>query len=168
METWPKRHMTSCSIPTNQPSTQILNQHYVLAQFSPENPNILADWLWAWAHFVFFSFPLLCFNTVMKAVRVTKPKIPESIRRNFELMWVCKSILTSTVFSARFRFPVTHPLSSSKTTQKGEYLQEPFLCVCREAEKTRLLITAQTQKVVEKEAETERKKAIIGNCGVLL
>ncbi|KAK7930791.1 hypothetical protein WMY93_007186 [Mugilogobius chulae] len=50
------------------------------------------------------------------AVRVTKPKIPEAIRRNFEFM---------------------------------------------EAEKTRLLITAQTQKVVEKEAETERKKAII-------
>ncbi len=42
-----------------------------------------------------------------------------------------------------------------------------FVCVCecREAEKTRLLITAQTQKVVEKEAETERKKAIIGKCG---
>lgn len=36
------------------------------------------------------------------------------------------------------------------------------VCVCREAEKTRLLITSQTQKVVEKEAETERKKAIIG------
>ncbi|XP_076829899.1 erlin-1 isoform X2 [Brachyhypopomus gauderio] len=52
----------------------------------------------------------------IQAVRVTKPKIPESIRRNFEMM---------------------------------------------EAEKTRLLITAQTQKVVEKEAETERKKAII-------
>ncbi|KAG5831536.1 hypothetical protein ANANG_G00304720 [Anguilla anguilla] len=52
----------------------------------------------------------------IQAVRVTKPKIPESIRRNFELM---------------------------------------------EAEKTRLLITVQTQKVVEKEAETERKKAII-------
>ncbi len=34
--------------------------------------------------------------------------------------------------------------------------------ICREAEKTRLLITVQTQKVVEKEAETERKKAIIG------
>lgn len=34
--------------------------------------------------------------------------------------------------------------------------------VCREAEKTRLLITSQTQRVVEKEAETERKKAIIG------
>ena len=33
---------------------------------------------------------------------------------------------------------------------------------CREAEKTRLLIMAQTQRVVEKEAETERKKAIIG------
>lgn len=40
-----------------------------------------------------------------------------------------------------------------------------FVCVCREAEKTRLLITAQTQRVVEKEAETERKKAIIGKCG---
>ncbi|KAM4590771.1 erlin-1 isoform 1-T2 [Odontesthes bonariensis] len=52
----------------------------------------------------------------IQAVRVTKPKIPESIRRNFELM---------------------------------------------EAEKTRLMITAQTQKVVEKEAETERKRAII-------
>lgn len=43
-----------------------------------------------------------------------------------------------------------------------------YLCMCREAEKTRLLITAQTQKVVEKEAETERKKAIIGKCAVLL
>ena len=31
-----------------------------------------------------------------------------------------------------------------------------------EAEKTKLLITAQKQKVVEKEAETERKKAVIG------
>lgn len=52
----------------------------------------------------------------IQAVRVTKPKIPESIRRNYELM---------------------------------------------EAEKTQLLITTQHQKVVEKEAETERKKAII-------
>uniref|UniRef100_A0A8C6TYC2 Erlin-1 n=1 Tax=Neogobius melanostomus TaxID=47308 RepID=A0A8C6TYC2_9GOBI len=58
----------------------------------------------------YLEAPLVC------AVRVTKPKIPESIRRNFELM---------------------------------------------EAEKTRLLITVQTQKVVEKEAETERKKALI-------
>uniref|UniRef100_A0A4W2CJF6 Band 7 domain-containing protein n=1 Tax=Bos indicus x Bos taurus TaxID=30522 RepID=A0A4W2CJF6_BOBOX len=53
----------------------------------------------------------------IQAVRVTKPKIPEAIRRNFELM---------------------------------------------EAEKTKLLIAAQKQKVVEKEAETERKKAVIG------
>ncbi|MBN3274828.1 ERLN1 protein, partial [Polyodon spathula] len=52
----------------------------------------------------------------IQAVRVTKPKIPETIRRNFELM---------------------------------------------EAEKTKLLVSAQTQKVVEKEAETERKKAVI-------
>lgn len=52
----------------------------------------------------------------IQAVRVTKPKIPEPIRKNYELM---------------------------------------------EGEKTKLLISAQHQKVVEKDAETERKKAII-------
>merc|ERR1719474_1510548 len=50
------------------------------------------------------------------AVRVTKPKIPEAIRKNYELM---------------------------------------------ESEKTKLLISTQRQKVIEKEAETERKRAII-------
>jgi len=50
------------------------------------------------------------------SVRVTKPKIPETIRKNYEIM---------------------------------------------EAEKTKLLIAEQRQKVVEKEAETERKRAII-------
>merc|ERR1719166_815328 len=50
------------------------------------------------------------------SVRVTKPKIPEAIRKNFELM---------------------------------------------EAEKTKLLISTQRQKVIEKDAETERKKAVI-------
>jgi erlin len=50
------------------------------------------------------------------AVRVTKPKIPEAIRKNYEIM---------------------------------------------ESEKTQLLISIQHQKVVEKDAETERKKAII-------
>jgi len=50
------------------------------------------------------------------SVRVTKPKIPEAIRKNYELM---------------------------------------------EAEKTKLMISTQRQKVVEKEAETERKKAVI-------
>ncbi|XP_053138896.1 erlin-1 isoform X2 [Hemicordylus capensis] len=52
----------------------------------------------------------------IQAVRVTKPKIPEAIRRNFELV---------------------------------------------EMEKTKLLIATQKQKVVEKEAETERKRAVI-------
>lgn len=37
-----------------------------------------------------------------------------------------------------------------------------FFYVCRESEKTKLLISQQTQKVVEKEAETERIKAVIG------
>jgi len=50
------------------------------------------------------------------SVRVTKPKIPEAIRKNYELM---------------------------------------------EAEKTKLMISTQKQKVVEKEAETDRKKAVI-------
>lgn len=50
------------------------------------------------------------------AVRVTKPKIPETIRQNYEKM---------------------------------------------EGEKTKLLIANQRQKVVEKDAETERKKALI-------
>merc|ERR1712198_44513 len=53
---------------------------------------------------------------IVLSVRVTKPKIPESIRKNYELM---------------------------------------------EAEKTKLLISTQRQKVVEKEAETARKKAVI-------
>ncbi len=36
-------------------------------------------------------------------------------------------------------------------------------CVyCREGEKTKLMIAVQKQKVIEKEAETERKKAVIG------
>lgn len=52
----------------------------------------------------------------VQAVRLTKPKIPEHIRRNFESV---------------------------------------------ELEKTKLLICAQHQKVVEKEAETERKQAVI-------
>jgi len=50
------------------------------------------------------------------SVRVTKPKIPEAIRKNYELM---------------------------------------------EAEKTKLMISTQRQKVIEKDAETERKKAVI-------
>ncbi|KAH0623185.1 hypothetical protein JD844_031230 [Phrynosoma platyrhinos] len=58
----------------------------------------------------------------VQAVRVTKPNIPETIRKNYELM---------------------------------------------ESEKTKLLIAAQKQKVVEKEAETERKKALIGLCAAL-
>merc|ERR1712112_39205 len=46
----------------------------------------------------------------------TKPKIPEAIRKNYELM---------------------------------------------EAEKTKLMISTQRQKVIEKDAETDRKKAVI-------
>ncbi|XP_072038530.1 erlin-2-like [Amphiura filiformis] len=58
----------------------------------------------------------MCPGLIIQAVRVTKPKIPESIRKNYELM---------------------------------------------ENEKTKLLIAVQHQHVVEKEAETERRKAVI-------
>ncbi|XP_076163447.1 erlin-1 [Ptiloglossa arizonensis] len=58
----------------------------------------------------------LALGLSIHAVRVTKPKIPETIRKNYELM---------------------------------------------EAEKTKLLISIQHQKVVEKEAEIDRRKAII-------
>lgn len=37
-----------------------------------------------------------------------------------------------------------------------------LLVYFREGEKTKLLIAVQKQKVVEKDAETERKKAVIG------
>ncbi|XP_026470557.1 erlin-2-like [Ctenocephalides felis] len=53
---------------------------------------------------------------IIQGVRVTKPKIPETIRKNYEMM---------------------------------------------EGEKTKLLISIQHQKVVEKEAETERMRSII-------
>ncbi|KAL5017772.1 hypothetical protein ScPMuIL_003494 [Solemya velum] len=53
---------------------------------------------------------------VVQAVRVTKPKIPEQIRKNYEAM---------------------------------------------ESERTKLLIAQEKQKVIEKEAETERKRALI-------
>ncbi|KAK7113621.1 hypothetical protein V1264_012876 [Littorina saxatilis] len=59
---------------------------------------------------------MLAPGLTVQAVRVTKPKIPEQIRKNYEAM---------------------------------------------EGEKTKLLISIQKQKVVEKEAETERKKAVI-------
>ncbi|EDV21690.1 Erlin-2-B [Trichoplax sp. H2] len=59
---------------------------------------------------------LMAPGLTIQAVRVTKPKIPEAIRRNYEIM---------------------------------------------EGEKTKLLISQQKQKVVEKEAETERKRAVI-------
>ena len=38
----------------------------------------------------------------------------------------------------------------------------------REQEKTKLLIAVQRQKVVEKEAETERKRAVIGKTYLII
>ena len=48
-------------------------------------------------------------------------------------------------------------------TKDVESIENLYLVLLyREAEKTKLLISIQKQKVVEKEAETERKKAVIG------
>eukprot|EP00057_Strongylocentrotus_purpuratus_P034950 XP_797168.3 PREDICTED: erlin-2-B [Strongylocentrotus purpuratus] len=68
------------------------------------------------SNMLLFLMPIRFHLFTLQAVRVTKPKIPESIRKNYELM---------------------------------------------ENEKTKLLIAAQHQKVVEKEAETDRKRAVI-------
>lgn len=51
--------------------------------------------------------------------------------------------------------------ATSENTCVGVYAKV-CVYVCRESEKTKLLISQQTQKVVEKEAETERIKAVIG------
>ena len=64
-------------------------------------------------------------------------------------------------------FKPTFSLSTFTFHQEAFYDYRSFLIFCnffshREAEKTKLLIAAQKQKVVEKEAETERKKAVIG------
>lgn len=45
---------------------------------------------------------------------------------------------------------------------RGAAFNDGYFAVCRESEKTKLLISQQTQKVVEKEAETERIRAVIG------
>lgn len=82
---------------------------------------------------LFFSFFLFFVLFPIKAVRVTKPKIPESIRRNFELMWVCTIEVTSIDF-VHGLVSVISSLNSCKTTWKAKYLQEPHfclsLCVC--------------------------------------
>jgi hypothetical protein len=54
------------------------------------------------------------------------------------------------------------PHTIKKKKKKESFLNFHDVLLHREAEKTKLLIAAQKQKVVEKEAETERKKAVIG------
>ncbi|GMT25495.1 hypothetical protein PFISCL1PPCAC_16792 [Pristionchus fissidentatus] len=83
-------------------------QEVVIEKFDQIDENIKK----ALQHDLTFMAPGLFVN----AVRVTKPRIPEEIRQNYERM---------------------------------------------EAEKTKLLVAIQHQKVVEKEAETERKRAVI-------
>ena len=54
------------------------------------------------------------------------------------------------------------PERGKREEEKGRTFSDLYVLLCREAEKTKLLIAAQKQKVVEKEAETERKRAVIG------
>ena len=59
--------------------------------------------------------------------------------------------------------PTAHPGDvAGHTTSVSSRFVTGFFWFTRESEKTKLLIAAQKQKVVEKEAETERKKALIG------
>lgn len=57
--------------------------------------------------------------------------------------------------------PVPH--RGEREGRERQHLSDLYdVLLRREAEKTKLLIAAQKQKVVEKEAETERKRAVIG------
>ncbi|XP_010857835.1 PREDICTED: erlin-1 isoform X1 [Bison bison bison] len=104
----------------------------------------------------------------IQAVRVTKPKIPEAIRRNFELIVNRRKgeRLARVMFGETIGVPGFWIFPKFKdywnSTIKGYLgIMQSNLPPNREAEKTKLLIAAQKQKVVEKEAETERKKAVI-------
>lgn len=59
----------------------------------------------------------------------------------------------------------TRPGDVVDHTPVSSWFVTATFCLTRESEKTKLLIAAQKQKVVEKEAETERKKALIGLYG---
>lgn len=61
---------------------------------------------------------------------------------------------------------LSHARTKSKSRHswcvgKAERVTETPSCQNREAEKTKLMIAREYQKVVEKDAETERKKAVI-------
>lgn len=61
-----------------------------------------------------------------------------------------------------YRIPRTTKEGRWEEDGKGRTFSDLYVLLHREAEKTKLLIAAQKQKVVEKEAETERKRAVIG------
>ena len=120
------------------------------------------------------------------AVRVTKPRIPEQIRRNYEQMEV---LTYCPLFSSVGHIDVvhttphhqhythtntthtyTHSTLDTLTTRTCFHrhfptcvpiIQSKLPTLPAQAEKTKLLIATQTQKVVQKEAETERKRATI-------
>ena len=60
-----------------------------------------------------------------------------------------------------FRSVIRSLASSSRSVRSVCTLLSLFTSLFREAERTKLLIATEKQKVVEKEAETERKRAII-------
>ena len=74
-------------------------------------------------------------------------------------------VCISTVFeSLNPKFPKPFEKTTSSCNQINIVVDECILNLIgrsREAEKTKLLIAREYQKVVEKDAETERKKAVI-------
>ena len=63
--------------------------------------------------------------------------------------------------SERDSSPCEHSHGSFNLLNKALFWTFLSIYISRENEKTKLLIAAQHQKVVEKEAETERKRAVI-------
>ena len=73
------------------------------------------------------------------------------------------ALCVSAPCSARARArPVVFLFTNFSDTRARRANGRFVLYIVREAEKTKLLIAQQKQRVVEKEAETDRKRAVIG------
>jgi hypothetical protein len=78
------------------------------------------------------------------AVRLTKPRIPEVVRKNYEA-----------------RPGGAGPGHRAQLARHGAERERPPRPQEMEAQKTQLMIAIERQRVVEKEEETERKRAVI-------
>jgi hypothetical protein len=107
-------------------------------------------------------------------VRVTKPHVPDQIKRNFEAMEVCATLATARPWRGREVAAWAFFNLRAHLLALDLLRLQLLFCLCLpiarwvylflfawQAEKTKLLIAIESQKVAEKEAETESKRATI-------